>query len=141
MKFGKPKKVIKRWREFGNSSKSVFRKKVISSETGRRQSNIRLLIAKPDAEFLPEWGKGKWNRDDIMRKFIKLSHFSKAITAHKMKFSIKDFFSKCDQICSFLRISLHCLNNSLMENLIFCAVYYGENSINFQKTCGLFCLE
>ena len=25
-------------------------------------------------------------------------------TAQKMKFSIKDFFSKCDQICSFLRI-------------------------------------
>ena len=25
-------------------------------------------------------------------------------TARKMKFSIKDFFSKCDQICSFLQI-------------------------------------
>ena len=24
--------------------------------------------------------------------------------AQKMKFSIKDYFSKCDQICSFLRI-------------------------------------
>ena len=36
--------------------------------------------------------------------------------------SIKDFFSICDQICSFLRIWLHLLNTSLMENLIFCAV-------------------
>ena len=36
-----------------------------------------------------------------------------------MKFSIKDFFSKCDQIRSFLR-SL--LKKSLMENFIFCAV-------------------
>ena len=26
------------------------------------------------------------------------------ITAQKMKFSIKDFFNKCDQIRSFLRI-------------------------------------
>ena len=36
-----------------------------------------------------------------------------------MKFSIKDFFSKCDQIHSFLRIWLHLLKKSLMENFIF----------------------
>ena len=40
----------------------------------------------------------------------------------KMKFSIKEFFSKCDQICSFLRILSHLLKNSSMENFIFCAV-------------------
>ena len=40
----------------------------------------------------------------------------------KMKFSIKDFFSKCDQIRSLLRIWPHLLNKSLMENFIFCAV-------------------
>ena len=39
-----------------------------------------------------------------------------------MKFSIKDFFSKCDQICSFLRIWSHLMKKSLMENFIFCAV-------------------
>ena len=39
-----------------------------------------------------------------------------------MKFSIKDFFSKCHQIHSFLRISSHLLKKSLMENFIFCAV-------------------
>ena len=33
-----------------------------------------------------------------------------------MKFSIKDFFSKCDQIHSFLRIWSHLLKKSLMEN-------------------------
>ena len=43
-------------------------------------------------------------------------------TAQKMKFSIKDFFSKCDQIRSFLRIWSHLLKKSLMENFIFCAV-------------------
>ena len=43
-------------------------------------------------------------------------------TAQKMKFSIKDFFSKFDQIYSFLRIWSHLLKKSLMENLIFCAV-------------------
>ena len=36
-----------------------------------------------------------------------------------MKFSIKDFFSKCDQIHSFLRIRSHLLKKSLMENFIF----------------------
>ena len=44
------------------------------------------------------------------------------ITAQKMKFSIKDFFSKCDQIRSFLRIWSHLLKKSLIENFIFCAV-------------------
>ena len=36
-----------------------------------------------------------------------------------MKFSIKDFFSKWDQIRSFLRIWSHLLKKSLMENLFF----------------------
>ena len=38
--------------------------------------------------------------------------------AQKMKFSIKDFFSKCDQIRSFVQIWSHLLEKSLMENLI-----------------------
>ena len=42
--------------------------------------------------------------------------------AQKMKFSIKDFFSKCDQIRKKLRIWSHLLKKSLMENFIFCAV-------------------
>ena len=40
-------------------------------------------------------------------------------TAQKMKFSIKDFFSKCDQIRSFLLIWSHLLKKYLMENFIF----------------------
>ena len=40
-----------------------------------------------------------------------------------MKFSIKDFFSKCDKILSFLRIWSHLLKKSLMEYFIFCACY------------------
>ena len=46
-----------------------------------------------------------------------------ATTAQKMKFSIKDFFSKYDQIRSFLQIWSHLLNKSLMENFSFCAVF------------------
>ena len=44
-------------------------------------------------------------------------------TTQKIKFSIIDFFCKCEQIRSFLRIWSHILNKSLMEDFIFCAVY------------------
>ena len=44
------------------------------------------------------------------------------ITTQKMKFSIKDFFSKCDQIRRKLQIWSHLLNKSLMENFNFCVV-------------------
>ena len=52
-------------------------------------------------------------------------------TAQKMKFSIKDFFSKCDQIRRKLRIWSHLLKKSLMENFIFCEVLPLES---FDKT-------
>ena len=56
-----------------------------------------------------------------------------------MEFSIKDFFSKCDQIRSFPRIWSHLLKKALMENFIFCAV--GKrvkltNSILLIRTCN-----
>ena len=42
-----------------------------------------------------------------------LMHSSlRAVTAQKMKFSIKNFFSKCDQIRSFLRIWSHSLEKT-----------------------------
>ena len=40
-----------------------------------------------------------------------------------MKFSIKDFSSKCDQIRRKLWIWLHLLEKSLMEKFSFCAVF------------------
>ena len=55
-----------------------------------------------------------------MRSFRHLQ--GEDFTEQKMKFSIKDFFSKYDQICRKLRIWSHLLKISLMENLIFCAV-------------------
>ena len=36
-----------------------------------------------------------------------------------MKFSIEDFFNKCDQICKKLRVWSHLLEKSLIENFIF----------------------
>ena len=48
----------------------------------------------------------------------------KPYNAQKMKFLIKDLFSKCDQIRSFLWIWSHLLKKSLMANFIFCTVKY-----------------
>ena len=53
----------------------------------------------------------------------------------KLKFSIKDFFSKCDQICSFQQIWSHLLKKPLMENFIFRAEL-DLNSTAFR--CGSF---
>ena len=56
----------------------------------------------------------------------------------KIEFSIKDFFSKCDQIRSFLRIWSHLLKKFLMENIIFWCSIILENksnvSLNFQSS-------
>ena len=49
-------------------------------------------------------------------------NFEKMITAQKMKFFIKNLFSKCHQILNKMRIWSHLLKKSIVENLIFCAV-------------------
>ena len=58
----------------------------------------------------------------IVRSLDYLNRCKVFVIAQKMKFSIKDFFSKCDQIDSFLRIWSHLLKKSSTENFIFCAV-------------------
>ena len=56
-------------------------------------------------------------------------------TAQKNKFSIKDLFSKCDQIRSFLRIWSHLLKKSLMGNrsVVCLAILYLESREIFQS--------
>ena len=56
-------------------------------------------------------------------------------TTQKMKFSIKDFFSKCDQICWKLRICSHLLKRSSMENLIFCAMWRFDLKLESWRFC------
>ena len=58
--------------------------------------------------------------------------FARKYTAQKMKFSIKDLFSKCDQIRSYLRIWSHLLKKSSMENFIF--LCSDSSSEAFDKT-------
>ena len=58
-------------------------------------------------------------------------------TAQKMKFSIKDFFSKCDLIRSYLRIWSHLLNKFLMENFDFCAVIHHVDRTFADTMCAI----
>ena len=51
---------------------------------------------------------------------MKVIHGTCHLHCTKMKFSIKDFFSKCDQIRR--KPHKNFLKKSLMENFIFCAV-------------------
>ena len=59
-----------------------------------------------------------------------------------MKFFIKNFFSKCEQICSFLRIWLHLLRKPLNSDshLIkkFC---FNESSFKMMKNAFYFILK
>ena len=64
-------------------------------------------------------------------------------TLQKMKFSIKDFSSKCDQIRNFLRNLSHLLKKAVMKNFIFCAVPYPKTrnqkhppDVFYKKKCS-----
>ena len=67
--------------------------------------------------------------------FYRKSIFSSSpFTAQKKKeISIKDLFSKCNQIRRKQQIWSHLLKKSLMENLIFCAVFAAWGK---WKTCS-----
>ena len=65
-----------------------------------------------------EYGQFSRSREFWQRLLIAC----KVNTAQKMKFSIKDFFSKCNQICRILRIWSHLLKKPSVENFIFCTV-------------------
>ena len=63
-----------------------------------------------------------WWSETITPEVSRSYSLTTAYTAQKMKFAVKDFVSKCDQIRGKLRIWSHLLKKSLMENFIFCAV-------------------
>ena len=58
-------------------------------------------------------------------------YFTNEHSTKNVHFSIKDFFSKCDQIRRKLRIWSHLLKKSLlMENLIYCKVEASKSRFN-----------
>ena len=48
-------------------------------------------------------------------------------------YTFKDFFSKCDQVRSFLLIWSNLLKKFLMENFIFCAVAFSLSTLKPTK--------
>ena len=65
--------------------------------------------------------------------FLSWLSFDIVGTAQEMKFSIKDFFSKCDQIRRKLRIWSHLLKISLIENFFFLC---NEGNLGQSETPG-----
>ena len=86
----------------------------------------------PISNFPFKWSLWKlqgqiWDRKErVLQGFKSQENFGliwKEVSLHKrMKFSIKNFFSKCDQIWS------HLLKKYLIENSIFCAVSSSQNT-------------
>ena len=76
-----------------------------------RLENLRIVLS---LDLLIRW------HDSILYAVISMIMYCQLvnITAQEMKFSIKGFFSQCDQIRRKLRILSHLLNKSLMENFI-----------------------
>ena len=64
--------------------------------------------------------KNKFNFSPMQYKWTLFK--SSTVTPQRMKFSINDFFSKCDQIRRKRQIWSDLLKKSLMENFIFCVV-------------------
>ena len=73
----------------------------------------------------------------IKHNFINADYpnrFSFSFTAQKTKFSNKDSFSECDQICNFLRIRSHYLKKSSTKNFSFYTVLIPPKSFGVKKT-------
>ena len=66
---------------------------------------------------------------------LNFSRHSIHYTTQKRKFSVKDFFSTCDQIRRKILIWSNLLTKSLMENFTFCAML----QIKFITDCMHFC--
>ena len=76
-------------------------------------------------EFLTNWTYWCFREANRLANSIlqtlsdRLWYLKWAVITQKMKFSIKDFFSKCGQIRRKLRIWSYLLKKSLMENFTF----------------------
>ena len=81
---------------------------------GQRNNNLPLFLW--EAIQQKSWKQ-------ITQLFIGIVNHLVPGTAKKMKFSIEDLSSKCDQISRKLRIWSHLMEKSLMENFIFCEFY------------------
>ena len=66
-------------------------------------------------------------------KLLHLRNIFSIFTAQKMKFSIKELFSKCGQIRSFLRIWSHLPKIPYWKTSFFVHLFLGRNFINLRE--------
>ena len=87
--------------------------------------------------YLIPYGKRIWWDDLCWINFAILRYifFWKISFVQKMKFSIKNFFGKCDLIRNFLWIWSHLLKKSLTEIFIFCGVFKLMRILHFRISC------
>ena len=84
-------------------------------------SKIPSLIPDICLKFIRRWAQiscDVWRPQIYYIRILLISIFRRVFTPQKMNFFIKDFFSKYEQICSFLRTCSHLLKKSLMENFL-----------------------
>ena len=105
----------------------VLKTKITSYQTFRRpswfqqrKSCVRIILTILQSEY---------------QQIFSYRSFAKSLSLHKkMKFSIKEFFSKCDQIRRTLRIWSHLMKKSLMEFFVQCViVVLSAVGTNFKK--------
>ena len=122
-------------------------------KTDRRINHLQEIILRTvhdDYTSLHEDLLRKYNIQSLANKYSIISQrtsqtFRRNYTAQKMKFSIKDFFSNCDQIRTFLRVWSHLLKKFLVENFILCAVLSTQFDVifsidyNFKYETEVFC--
>ena len=86
----------------------------VASKFSKRLSKKQNIIFQPqNGTMINRWLLLKTNNSGLLR-----SNF-RVYTVQKMKFSIKDFMGKCDQILKKLRIWPHLLKKSSMETSFF----------------------
>ena len=84
------------------------------------------------------WLVSIWWRTLVVNGLNNSGCLNMTLTVQKMKFSIKDFFSKCDQIRRKLRIWSHWLKKSLMKNFIFFAKCLGSRILSSMSLTDFF---
>ena len=97
--------------------KSFRFKSLLTTKVTDHPAGIYLLVQGQQRKHR----NNRWNMIRVNSKGTK-SWQTVLVTSQKMKFSTKDFFSKCDQIRRNLRIWSHLLKKSLVENFIFWVV-------------------
>ena len=96
--------------------------------------NIRWIFNKTQIFVVQNWGDPELHEPNVNLLHMIIIWY----TTEKTKSFIKDFFSKCDQIRSKLRIWSHLLKKSLIGSFIFCAVIVFNSSKLKVQSCKLY---